>query len=625
MNRAHHSAGPGPGDAHLVVLPDHPDAAAAARALRLPGTSVLPHPSGRPWLIGRWAPGELVAAEAGPAALALLGSPPFGRAELARRAARLRDLAELDALARSLPGSSHLIAALDGRIRIQGTASGLRLVFHARVHGCQVAATRADLLAAALGAAPAAERLAVQLLWPVPHPLTEHPMWTEITAVPPDEALIVSPDGRSTRRSRWWTPPEPDRPLDEAAGEVRDRLAEAVRLRTRGQQVVSADLSGGLDSTSVCFLAGRPPDAPRLLAATWPGRDPADTDLHWARKAAARLPDTDHVVWEAESSPLVYTGLLGIGDLLDEPTIGVMDRARALHHLPELAARGSRVHLTGIGGDHVAWCSEAYYHRLLRTRPLFALRRLRGFRALWHWPLGGMVRALADRRPYRTWLADAARSLRDPPAPSVASGLGWSVPPRLFPWVTADAEHLARQALLSAAETASPLHPDRGMHADLEQIRACGRIIRQWEAMAARAGLPMASPFLDDRVIETCLAVRPCERVTPWAYKPLLTTAMRGVVPDECLRRANKAEASLDAADGLRRHRGELAELWTDSRLAGLGLVDAAALRRLAQRPSAPGLREAILYSTIACEVWLRSRPRTPSPGPPPAVRKGTP
>ncbi|HSY00466.1 MAG TPA: lasso peptide isopeptide bond-forming cyclase, partial [Streptomyces sp.] len=381
--------------------------------------------------------------------------------------------------------------------------------------------------------------------------------------------------------------------------------------------VVSCDLSGGLDSTSVCFLADRSPA--RVVASTWPGRDPADTDLHWAEQAMKHLPDVEHVVWDADASPLVYEDLLDIDDLLDEPTIGVMDRSRVLHHLPGLAARGSRLHLTGIGGDHVAWCSEAYYHRLLRTRPPFALRQLRGFRALWQWPLADTVRALADSRPYGKWLADSAGHLRGPLPSSAATGLGWGRTPRLFDWVTPDAERMARRAMLAAAATASPLHPDRGLHSDLEQIRSCGRVIRQWDAMAARTGLPMASPFLDDRVIEACLAVRPGERVTPWRYKPVLSAAMRGIVPDACLRRTTKAAASMDASNGLREHRADLLALWEDSRLEALGLVDGAELRRLAQRPAAAGLSDAILYSTIAAEVWLRGlargRTHVPHPG----------
>ncbi|MGW0363221.1 lasso peptide isopeptide bond-forming cyclase [Streptomyces sp. NPDC002990] len=613
MTELHESAGTGPGDAHFAVFTDRADAAAVARSFSRPGTRTLEYPSGRPWLVGQWDDQEMVTARAGPAALAVIGCCPVEASELGRRAARLRDLAELDALARSLPGSFHLVAVLDGRLRVQGTGSGLRLVFHADVGGVRVAATSADVLASALGAEPDREQLAVRLLWPVPHPLSERPLWREVTAVSPQDALIVAADGRTVRHARWWSPPEPVRPLAEAAPAVREALIEAVDARTRQGGVVSCDLSGGLDSTSICFLADRSPA--RVVASTWPGRDPADTDLHWAERAAGHLPDIDHVIWDADASPLVYTGLLGIDDLLDEPTIGVMDRSRVLHHLPGLAERGSRLHLTGIGGDHVAWCSEAYYHRLARTRPLFALGRLRGFRALWQWPLGDTARALADSRPYGKWLADSETRLRGPLPPSVSTSLGWGMAPRLFDWVTPDAERMARRALREAAASAVPLHPDRGLHADLEQIRSCTRIIRQWDRMAARAGVPMASPFLDDRVIEACLAVRPSERVTPWQYKPLLTAAMAGIVPEECLRRTNKAAASMDAANGLREHRADLLALWEDSRLEQLGLVDGDALRRLAQRPATPELRDAVLYSTIAAEVWLRGLAR-PSAAP---------
>ncbi|MDX3107073.1 asparagine synthase-related protein [Nonomuraea angiospora] len=287
----------------------------------------------------------------------------------------------------------------------------------------------------------------------------------------------------------------------------------------------------------------------------------------------------EHLVWPAEESPLVYEDLLRIDDTLDEPTIGVMDRARVLAHLPRLAARGSRLHVTGIGGDHVAWCSEASYHRLLLRRPMLAIGRLRGFRALLHWPYGPMLRTLADRRSYRRWLTG---SLPRPARPDVAAG--------------------GRRAGLGNATPALPVdHSGRGPHGRR------GARIRQWDQMSVRAGLPMTSPFLDDRVIEACLSVHPQDRVTPWRYKPLLTAAMRGVVPEECLRRTSKAEASLDAAEGLRRHGPDVQALWADSRLARLGLVDTALLKDLTAHPDTPELREAILYSTIGCEVWLRT------------------
>ncbi len=595
----------GHGEVHFAVLPDCEASLAVAQLLRTAGGRTVPYDSGRPWLVGRWADSEMTVAESGATRLAVIGDCPISPVALTCEADRLRDLGQLDRFARTLPGSCHLIAALDGRLRVQGSASGRRLVFYTSVHGVTVAADRADLLAELTGAELDERQVAVRLLWPVPHPLLDTPMWRGVAAVPAEEYLVIDRDGHGVRRSRWWAPPEPVRTLAGSAPLLREALTAAVDARTRAGGTVSCDLSGGLDSTSVCFLAAR--SGARIVASTWPGRDRADDDLVWARRAAAHLPDVDHVVWSAEESPLVYEGLLGIDDRVDEPTIGVMDRARMLSHLPGLIARGSRLHLTGIGGDHVSWCSEAHYHTVLRRRPLFAVRQLRGFRALFHWRLSVMGRALADNRSYRRWLADTGAELRSPLSEAADAALGWGMAPRLFDWVTPQAVRAARKALSDAAENAEPLARTRGQHVDLEQIRGTTRILRQWDQMTARAGLPQAHPFLDDRVIEVCLGVRPEERVTPWSYKPLLVAAMRDVVPAECLKRTSKAQAALDAAAGLREHRGDLLALWQDSRLAQLGLVDADRLTALAQRPGTPELRHAILYSTIGTEVWLRT------------------
>ena len=601
----------GHGDVGFAVLPDC-DGALAVAPFRGAADRLVTHASGRPWLVARRPGGEVTVAEAGPTRLAVIGCCPVTAAELTREAERLRDVTDLDRLARRLPGSFHLVASVDGRLRVQGSASGMRLVFHAVVAGVTVAADRADLLAGLAGAELDEQQVAVRLLFPVPHPLADTPMWRGVRSVAADHYLVVEPDGVRIRQSRWWSPPEPSLSLAEGAGPAGEALAEAVDARTRAGGVVSCDLSGGLDSTSVCFLAAG--GNAEVIAFTWPGRDDADDDLAWARRAAAHLPGVVHDSLSAELSPLVYAGLPDIDDVLDEPTIGVMDRARLLAHLPRLAAKGARLHLTGIGGDHVAWCSDAYHHTLMRTRPLFTLGRLRGYRSLFHWSRTSVVRALADRRPYHAWLADSAGELRSPIADSASTALGWGMPPRVFPWVTDKAVDLARAALLEAAPRARPLGPTRGLHTDLEQIRSSNRIIRHWEQITTSAGLPITSPFMDDRVIEAFLSVRPEDRVTPWAYKPVLKEAMRGVVADECLERTTKAQAGLDAAQGLREHRGDLLALWEGSRLGELGLVDERQLAALAVRPDTPDLRKATLYTTIGCEVWLRALARSTAP-----------
>jgi len=137
---------------------------------------------------------------------------------------------------------------------------------------------------------------------------------------------------------------------------------------------------------------------------------------------------------------------------------------------------------------------------------------------------------------------------------------------------------------------------------------------RHLDQMAARMGVRLASPYYDDRVIEAGLAVRPEERITPWRYKPLITEAMRGIVPDESLARQTKANGTCDEDPGLRRHRAELLALCEDSRLGRLGLIDTDVLREVCTRPIPPDLQFGVLYQTVGCEVWLRALERATVP-----------
>jgi asparagine synthase (glutamine-hydrolysing) len=145
-------------------------------------------------------------------------------------------------------------------------------------------------------------------------------------------------------------------------------------------------------------------------------------------------------------------------------------------------------------------------------------------------------------------------------------------------------------------------------------MRFLSRVVRHSEQAAARMGIALAAPYYDDRVIEAGLAVRPEERITPWRYKPLIIEAMRGIVPDESLRRQTKANASYEEEAGLRKHRGKLLAACEDSRLARLGLIDADALREVMSGALSPEMVEAFgLHQTLACEAWLRSLEDAPS------------
>src|SRR4029453_11584187 len=104
---------------------------------------------------------------------------------------------------------------------------------------------------------------------------------------------------------------------------------------------------GGLDSTAVtCLAAGGPA---HVVAYTAASADPAADDVAWATRTVAELPEVEHHVIPADEMPLVYHGLKTLGDALDEPFAGAVDRDRWLTLVEHAAARGSRLHLTGFG------------------------------------------------------------------------------------------------------------------------------------------------------------------------------------------------------------------------------------------------------------------------------------
>lgn len=588
----------------LAVLGDHDGAAPAAAMLRPQATRELTHPSGRPWLLGRWPEDAIATGQAGTVKLVVVGQHRVTGDQLTEAAARVRTVADLDRLAASLAGSFHLIASVDGRVRVQGTVTGVRRVFHARVGDAAVAADRADLLAGLLGTGLDERRLALHLLQPhILYPLAGQPVWRDVELLATDRYLVLDDEG-DRRSVRWWTPPEPVVPLVEGAVALREALSAAVDARVGGRQLISCDL-GGVDSTSVCCLAAR--GRAEVVAWTAATRDPMADDVAWAGRTVAALGSVEHHVIPAEEMPLVFQGVEAVDDRLDEPCSATAERERWFAIARRAAARGSRLHLTGFGGDELLYGSVAHLHALVRTSPRTAMHDLRGFAAKYRWPRAKVLRQLADRGSYPQWLARVAAGLTEPMPPLNEPLLDWGFPPRLPPWATPAATAAVADQIRAEAPAAEPLGHGRGQHRELETMRFVSRIARQFDQLAAGIGVAVASPYYDDRVIEAGLAVDPRERVTPWRYKPLIVEAMRGIVPDQSLGRETKANGSGDEEPGLRRHRAELLALFEDSRLARLGLVDADALRGLLAGPMPPSLQFGALDQTIACEAWLRS------------------
>ncbi|MFD0382134.1 asparagine synthase-related protein [Streptomyces stramineus] len=189
----------------------------------------------------------------------------------------------------------------------------------------------------------------------------------------PEDSLLIEPDGRA-RAQRWWTPPEPALSLAEGAYGVRGALAAAVETCTADGGTVSSDLSGGMDSTSLCFLAAR--GTARLVTLRWQGLDPGNDDAIWAGRATAELPGIEHVVPEFSRSPLWFSGLTDLRMTTEEPGAWVRDGARFRALAELMKSRGSRLHMFGGGGDELFTAFAPHLHDYVRSDPLAAFARI---------------------------------------------------------------------------------------------------------------------------------------------------------------------------------------------------------------------------------------------------------
>ncbi|MEU6588543.1 lasso peptide isopeptide bond-forming cyclase [Streptomyces sp. NPDC046881] len=592
----------------FIVLPDVTDARTSGVSVPFEAPQVLAYPSGRPWLIGQWSPGEVLVAKVGSVQVVVIGFCPVTTARLAELAGRVGDVADIDALARALPGSFHLIAAVRRHVRVQGAVTGLRRVFHARFGGLPIASDSAATLAAMTGAKVDDQALAVRVACGglLPPPLGERSMWESIATVPPDHYLVM--ESRGAREVRWWRPPVPQQSLEQGAEAVREALITATMTRRPASGRLSADLSGGMDSTSLCFLASR--RTPDLITFRWGEADAGNDDAFFAGHAAQSLPQAQHLIVPQSQLPDVFADPEALVDT-EQPYLFARTTARMRYTADLLAEHGSRLHIAGHGGDELFFKFPGYLHRLLRRRPWTGLRHLRGHYALSRWPFGATVAELADSGDVSAWWSAQADNLRQPLSSPRYPPLGWGFTPlRAADWVTEGAVAAARDGLRRAAASARPLAPDRGQHQFLVALRTTGVAYQQLAHLYSEARVPLHMPYLDDRVVEAALAVRLHERAMPWRYKPLLADAMRGLVPDAVLDRSTKGEFSRDMYTGWRRNLPAILEIFSDSALAAHGLIDADGLRTALLTPQADNTMYIAVEHLLGCEIWFRSTRR---------------
>jgi asparagine synthase (glutamine-hydrolysing) len=191
----------------------------------------------------------------------------------------------------------------------------------------------------------------------------------------PAATILEWKDGRASQR-RYWSPPAINESskitFDEAVEETERLIVESVRLRLCSDVPIGVLLSGGIDSTLVCWAMKRLNADVKAFTVGTPG-DPSDESAH-AADIAKRLGIAHEVVTLGAVGEPALTQL---ADAFSEPF--ACQSALGLMRVSAAIKPHATVLLTGDGGDDVylgypyfynAWRAQRLARRLPNATPL---------------------------------------------------------------------------------------------------------------------------------------------------------------------------------------------------------------------------------------------------------------
>jgi asparagine synthase (glutamine-hydrolysing) len=427
-------------------------------------------------------------------------------------------------------------------------------------------------------------------------PATHLTPYVGIHAVPPSSFVRLT---RGTQRvSKYWDFDPAKRIRYPADSEYEEHFrivfSESVRRRLRSDSPVLAELSGGMDSSSIVCMAdsiasGRSVNLRVDTISYYDDSEPNWDERPYFTKVEQKRGRTGlHIDVSCPSQP---------SPGLDSPHFvatpsSVRRSSQAAKTFSEcMTLRGYRVLLSGVGGDEV---TGGVPTPIPEIQDLIATARLRSLaRQLKSW-------ALTQRRPWIHLLFDALRGF----VPEVLVGIpkhkqpaAWLHPEFVKRNGTALRGYDNRRRLFGAL----PSVQDNLSTLDgLRRQLSCS-------ALASEPPCDVRYPYLDRSLLEFLYGVPRHQIVRPGHRRSLMRRALIGIVPDEILNRKRKAFVTRSAAAAVSHDWDSLADA-NSLATEDLGIVDGTHFREaLQQLRAGHELPVVTLLRTLACESWIRS------------------
>lgn len=431
------------------------------------------------------------------------------------------------------------------------------------------------------------------------HPEMSLSPYKKISAVVPGHVVEVR-EGQARSRRFWNLDPEHEiRYLNDAGYEeqFRQLFREAVRCRLRSHGPVWAELSGGLDSSSIVCVADRimaagEASTSRLETVSYVDEDSTTFyDRSFIRvveemrgRAGHHLQSEKH--WVSFVSPEAT--------FISKPHTGVCVEGTHKWLSREMQADNANVLLSGLGGDQLLWsvreATPELTDLLYQRKPLALHRQIQVWSEILKQPY------------YRTLWQDALIPLM---GPSLAAIFQRQLKPA--PWLTREfvkTANIKERLLLPPDPFGYRLPSSR------RQASMVGFIISSiaegecWE----NAGFDKTYPFLHRPLVEFLMSIPFEQKLRRDETRSLMRRALKDVLPPKVLNRKNKGIVGETFCRGLADQWHVLLPMLADARVCQRGYVDAKLFRSaLDLARHGRKIETSTLLKTIAIEIWLRS------------------
>lgn len=419
-------------------------------------------------------------------------------------------------------------------------------------------------------------------------------IWADSSAVSQGSMLTVR-DGKQTTE-RFWDPYdfEPTVGSDERAQveQFHALFFEAVRTRLEPNGQTWAELSGGLDSSSIVSVAQTLVEKGlvqegiantiSIIDELGSGNEQQFSELVIKRFDLPNTIISNPWPWQEDSCAPPRT---------DEPRTHYPFFARDRFECDIVRKAGGQVLLSGMGSDHYLYGSRLFIADLV-ARKKFS----RAGREALRWSVQ------EQRSFWNSVLNDAVIPLL-PTSIHCRIRTVTSIPE----WI--DPAFAMRLAIRERLPSLVALRAPRGLKFARHIAGSMQELVRWLPRGAFEEGIELRYPFLYRPLVEFGMRLPPSMRAQPLAPKWILREATKGVLPESIRTRSGKGAIDARLNWAFRKERQRIMEILSDSTLAQLGILRADQLEAAVNRASCGEQQNIVmLFAALSLATWLFAR-----------------